>query len=385
MRRLAAYGLGAATGWNVGNVGGVTADLASTYGVGLGAIGLLTTLLLISHSLVQVPGGRLIDRFGARRAGLASAAALGLGNLVAMAGASFSIAAAGRVVAGIGTGLAFLAGNALSRSGRRSNASQGLFGGLAVGAGGLAIATVPLAWTQVGWRAPFLTAVLFAALVAGLLALLPHAADQRPSTPSDDSQSVLADRRVHALAIVYSASFGFSVVAGTWAAEVLVRHGVLTKGPAATVASLTLLVGVVARPFGGWIAGRGARTAQRAVAASLAAGAIGTITIVVAHSATLAVAGTSLVGFAAGVPFVPAFAGAAALWPDTPATAAGVVNTAANATALIGTPLVGVAFGLSASGAIGLIAIATLWLAALAAVPAIGEALRALAPRRPPP
>ena len=85
-------------------------------------------------------------------------------------------------------------------------------------------------------------------------------------------------------------------------------------------------------------------------------------------------AGSLLVGIGAGIPFSPAFTGAAATRPDAPAAAVGFVNTAANLVVLVGTPLLGLAFSLSGEGRFGFAALALLWLAALAVLPS-GRAL----------
>ena len=59
--------VGFAAGWNIADVGAVADDLAAAYGVGLAVVGLFTTVLFLSHMLMQLPSGRLSDRFGAGR------------------------------------------------------------------------------------------------------------------------------------------------------------------------------------------------------------------------------------------------------------------------------------------------------------------------------
>jgi hypothetical protein len=112
------------------------------------------------------------------------------------------------------------------------------------------------------------------------------------------------------------------------------------------------------------------------VGASLAAGALGTAALVAAGPAWLAVLGSALVGFAAGVPFAAVFTGAAATRPDAPAAAVGFVNSLANAAILVGTPLVGLTFALDGEGRLGFVVVAALWAAALLALPP-GRALGA--------
>jgi hypothetical protein len=70
------------------------------------------------------------------------------------------------------------------------------------------------------------------------------------------------------------------------------------------------------------------------------------------------------VGFAAGIPFAPSFAGAQRLRPDAPGAAVGTVNMAAAVTILVATPLLGLAFSLPGDGRIGFVVVAALWGAA---------------------
>jgi len=63
-----------------------------------------------------------------------------------------------------------------------------------------------------------------------------------------------------------------------------------------------------------------------------------------AGSPGLAVVGALVVGLVAGISFAPAFTGAAALYPGSPATAIGFVNGFGALTILAGTALAGLAF-----------------------------------------
>jgi hypothetical protein len=62
--------VGFSISWNIANAGSVATLLAHRYGTGLAVIGLLTTVLFFSELAVMVPGGRAIDRYGAKRMGL---------------------------------------------------------------------------------------------------------------------------------------------------------------------------------------------------------------------------------------------------------------------------------------------------------------------------
>ncbi len=79
--------------------------------------------------------------------------------------------------------------------------------------------------------------------------------------------------------------------------------------------------------------------------------------------------GGCALGLAAGIPFAPVFQGAARLRPDEQAAAIGLVNGAASAVILVGTPLLGLAFSLPGGGRAGFVVVAVLWALALLTLP----------------
>jgi MFS family permease len=364
---VAGCALGATSGWNFGNLGGIASELAGAYGVGLATIGLLTTAMVTTHLAIQIPGGRASDRFGPARAGAMALVVLSAGNVLALAAPEAGLAMAARAIVGAGTGLAFISGSALVRESGGGPFAQGVFGGVSLAPGGLALAVVPQLEESLGWRAPYWTALALAlAVLVAVLALAPAAAE--PERRRRAHASVVGDRGLWPLAILYSASYGIGLVLGNWVVELLQEHSALGDGAAAAVGALTLILVVVSRPLGGWILAAHPDLAPRAVAASIVGGTAGTVALIAADPAWLAVVGALLVGLGAGIPFSPAFTGAAAARPDAPAAAVGLVNTAANLVVLVGTPLVGLSFSLSGEGRIGFAALALLWLAALGVV-----------------
>jgi MFS family permease len=365
---VAGCALGVASGWNFGNVGAIASELAGSYGVGLAAIGLLTTALVVTHLAIQIPGGRASDRFGPARAGAAALAVIGLGNAVALISPALALGIAGRAVAGVGTGVAFIAGSALVRESGGSPFAQGVFGGIGLGAGGVALGIVPQLEGAAGWRAPFWSALAIAGAIAALVLATRTVGAARRATPPARG-GVLRDRRLYRLALLYSVSYGLGVVLASWVVELLQRHSTLSDGASAGVGSLTLLLVVVSRPLGGWLLRAHPARARLTVAGSILAGSAGTLALVAATPVPLAVLGALLVGIAAGLPFAPAFTGAALVRPDAPAAAVAVINSAANLVVLVGTPLVGLTFALPGGGRIGFAGIAAAWLAGLLFLP----------------
>ena len=368
----AGVAIGTAVGYNIANVGAAADVLAEGYDVRLGAIGLLTTALFVTHLVMQIPGGRLVDRRGARSLAMVALALIALGNLVALSIASFPLAVVARLIVGLGTGIGFVAGSDYVRATVGSPTAQGLYGAAGVGGGGLALAIVPLTTGALDWRAPYLTALVLAVAVLACLPLSPRergAGARGAERPTADIREIVRDRRLYPLAVAHTASFGFSVIVGNWAVSLL-KHDGYAEQVAGSVAALTLLAGFVTRPLGGralqvW----GARAAWL-LAASMLAGAAGTVLFVLDIPLPVRIVGAAVLGLAAGIPFAAAFSGAQALRPDGPGAAIGFINSCATLLIAVGTPLVGVTFSLPGHGRGGLLAVAVLWaLSALAVRP----------------
>ncbi|HET7046383.1 MAG TPA: MFS transporter [Gaiellaceae bacterium] len=362
-------GLGLSAGWNLSNVGAIADETARAYGVSLTVVGVFTTALFVMHAAMQIPAGRLADRLGARRVGMAGLVVVAGCSTAALASPSPSLAVAMRTLTGIGTAVCFVGGSDYVRAAGGTPFAQGVFGAAGVGGAGVALAVVPQVERLVDWRAPYVTSLLAALAGAAVLATGPRERPRPPRRGAADAARLWHDRLLWRLGAVHSASFGLSVLIGDWVVTLLERAGGFSSGVAGGIGSLTLVLGVVTRPWGGAVMrGRPERIAT-IVAWSFVAGAIGTVALAAAEPLALAIAASAVVGLASGVPFAYAFSGAAAARPDAPAAAVGFVNMLAAAAVLVGNPLLGLGFSAPGDGRIGFAVVAALWLAALAAVP----------------
>jgi MFS family permease len=382
-RRAIAGGcaLGFAVGWNVANVGAVAETIADDYDVGLEVVGLFTTGLFVTHAAFQIPAGRAVDRLGARRVGFASLAVLALANALALVAPEPGLLLGLRVLAGLGTALGFIAGSDYVRAHGGSAFAQGLYGGLALGAGGFGLALVPQAANWLEWRAPFATALALTACAGIVLGAGPPDVARRVGrvavpgevTAAGRAPRLLRDSRLYRLCAIYTASFGLAVVLGNWVVPLLTRAGDYSEELAGAVGSLILLGGVVSRPLGGWIVRHRPDRVRVALASSFAASAGGTLVLAVAGPPVLSVVGALVLGLASGIPFAASFGAAARVRPDAPAAAVAMVNMAANLVVVAGTPLLGLTFALPGDGRIGFLATIALWVAALLVVPGVRE------------
>jgi MFS family permease len=336
-------------GFNVANVGALADTVSREYGVGLAVVGLFTTGLFLTHAALQVPMGRLCDRIGARLVGGAGLAIVAVASAAALGWREAWFAIGMRVVAGIGTAGAFVGGSDYVRATIGSAVAQGMYGAMSMAGGGLALALLPL-WES--WRAPFLSAALVAAAGLVLVAFAPREPDRPPAVRD---LSTVVDRRLLPLGAMHAASFGLSVVVGNWVVTLLHRAGGLSEHVAGPTGALVLFLGLVSRPLGGrWIDRPGILRASFVVSGA------GVAVLAIAKPLPLAFAAAAAIGVAAGIPFAPAFAGAARLRPDAPAAAVGLVNMLAAVTILVGTPLLGLTFSLPGDGRIGFLIVAVL-------------------------
>jgi hypothetical protein len=133
---------------------------------------------------------------------------------------------------------------------------------------------VPWFEGEVGWRAPFSTALIAAAV--GVMAFL--------VTP-----------RLYRLGVLHMASMGLAVVLGNWIVTLLMRDSGMSAGAAGVVGALILLMGVVGRPLGGWIARHHPARTRQAIQLSFLVGALGTAVLATGPSPSLAVVAAAVV------------------------------------------------------------------------------------------
>jgi len=253
---LAPFLLSFVAGWLVSNVGAVASPMADAYGVSLAFVGALTAAAVATHAAMQIPSGRLVDRYGARGVAIAGLSILVAANGVGALAAEPALAFVARLAVGVGTALSFVAGSDLLRARRARVLAQGVYGGCAMAAAGLALALLPQVARDTAWRVSWLSAAGLAAF--GLVIVALTAARSRVGPPVRPAgahpASVVRDTRLQRIGLVYAASYGSSVLVGTWIVTFLERGPHYSAAEAGAAGALTLFGGIVSRPFGGWIA-----------------------------------------------------------------------------------------------------------------------------------
>ena len=284
-----------------------------------------------------------------------------------------ALALVARLVVGVGTALCFVSGADLLRARRAPAFAQGLYGGTAMSGAGLSLALLPQVGHDAAWRVSWLSAALLAAVA--LPAFLFPDRNGRPAPPRPEfhaggrAVSVVRDRRLYPLGLLYTASYGSSLLVGNWVVTFLERAAGYSSARAGAAGALTLFAGIASRPLGGWLGDRRPQLTLWTIRAGILVGAAGTAVLALGPPFAAGLIASAAVGIGAGLPFGPVFSGAQRLRPDRPAAAIAFVNFLANVTAVAGVPLVGLSFSLPGHGRIGLLAVACLWAAALAALP----------------
>lgn len=367
----------AAVGWSFANVGAVADSVARAYGIGLAGVGLMTTALVATHAMLNIPGGKGADRAGARRMVLVGLGLIAAASALASVVSVPALAMGARVLTGVGTAFAFVASSDYVRAMTGgSSLGQGLVGGAAVGGSGLALALVPQVEAWLDWRAPFLTALAVSVLALAVFSLSPALAgkiEPRRRENATRTLELLRDVRLYRLAAMHMASMGLTLVVANWVVTLLARYGGYSHSLAGAIGALTLLMGVVGRPAGGLLARKGPALMRLMMALSLLAGAAGTGVLATAPAPALAAPAAVVVGLASGIPFAPVMHAAAMMRPDAPGAAVGQTNMFGNLVLLGGTPLLGLSFSLPGGGRLGFALVAGLWALALTALPSQRE------------
>jgi MFS family permease len=333
--------IGMAAGWADAVVGPVARSMATSFGVGLGAIGLLSGTVFFGACVVATwlvpPSSARIGLGRMLRTGFVLEL---LGCAVSAVGPTYAFQLAARAVVGLGIGIVFVVGTALARElgGVRL---IGLFGGAAgLGVGlslavGGAIAIDPHAWRDV-------FVVNGAVAVMGLVAS-PAAAPSPPTSHRHFRQIVSSLRHVTTWRVlaVFVASNSVPLVLAVWLSAFLTGPGGLTSWVAGLLGGFLFALQVLVRPLGGWLRSSSGRLFP---AAGLAGAAGGMVLLSVDRSWAAALVAVTLIGVGFSLPYAAIVDRSARVVAGQPASALAHFQTWGNAVPMVVAPLVGIAF-----------------------------------------
>lgn len=239
--------------------GALSLPIASDLGLSASQIGLLVALPLLGGSVVRVPLGILVDRFGARRTALACQALTLVPLVWIWLGArTFGTLAGAGLLLGIAGGSFAVALPLASRwyPAERQGWVLGLVGS-ANAASGLGALAAPWIASRWGWPAGFGMAAAAAAAALLLFILLAREAPGRPTPkPLSSYFRVLRRGDLGCASLLYGFTFGGFVGISSFLPVVLHDQHGFGRGAAGAVTAAGVVAGSLARAVGGAMADR---------------------------------------------------------------------------------------------------------------------------------
>ncbi len=302
-------------------------SLTEAFAFSLALAGFLTTGIFLTHAAMQIPGGHLADRLGARRVIMIALAQVCIGNFAIAFSSAYWQLLFWKVFVGLGTGTCFVAGAryiSAAYPGPRAHLAQGYYGGSILLGSGFVIFAVPRFSAAFGWRGGFLATAAMATIAWIVWAAAsPASPGQRHAAGSFGG--MIADLRLWRLGLVQMASFGLVIVVSSWITTFLRRSLLLDAVTAGLLGSVALLLGIIMRPLGGMLVRR--MGVRRLLHLSLALSAAGCFMLALAGSSiTLTGIAIVLIGAGCGLPYAALFTRAADLFPGRAGAAMGLVN-----------------------------------------------------------
>jgi cyanate permease len=352
-------------GYNFALIGPIARTLSDQFGVSLGMIGLLTTGVLITHALSQLPAAVPAQKYGPLKLVRYAFVLVAIANLLGAISPVFWLLVATRLIVGIGTGPVFVGG--LDGSRRLGGAFlAGIFGGAATFGLGLAL-VMGAAFDAFGWSW-HLTFVVAAAFALAAAAFGPKDSDEpRPQTGNvvDHLGAVLRSGPLWRLALMHSVTFGVSLVVGAWIV-IYFREGAITGFLAGAIGFSLLAMTAIFRPIGGALFARGVSWRVIGPAAVLTCG-LGLGVLSIGLPSWLVALVSLVIGVSFALPFSAIFVLTVKAEPRYPAAGIAFVNMTGGVFALIITPIAGILLdqgvGWIAFTGMGVIAVIAAWVA----------------------
>lgn len=200
------------------NIPPVLPELKMTYGVTYARIGLLVTSIIFAHAAVQIPSGLLTDVIGPKKSLLLSLSLLLIANFLCIFNNHFNFVLCMRVLSGIGTGFAFLAGMkyaTLYTSEENRGLVQGFFGGaFSIGAI-LPFLLMPI-MVKIDWRLIYLTTAAFFVIPIFCLLIWGVEVDSQSGIRMAHFKPIFKNKAIWMLGVHHAIFFGGVLTLSTW-------------------------------------------------------------------------------------------------------------------------------------------------------------------------
>ena len=330
---------------NYTNHAPIAQQLMKAFNFNKASAGFLTTGMFFTHAFMQIPGGILGDKFGGRRVVIFALSLVVLGNIGITFSESYTSLLIWKIITGFGTGACFIGGAKYiyqTTNPEKLHLYQGYYGASVLFGSGFVIFCLPQIVSYFGnnWVYGFYTTAtiaLFALLVWVFISPSSHPVEH----PHVKLTTMIANRNLLLLGAVQMASFGLSIVIGTWITILLKDNLKLSNGwLVSTVASLILILGIFFRPLGGKLIPKFG--IKNIIVFSLLMVSLGCFILSITNiTFPIAVLALLILGTGCGLPYVSVFTRASQLFPGRVGVAMGLANMLGMVMILIGAPLVG--------------------------------------------
>jgi nitrate/nitrite transporter NarK len=346
--------------------GPVLGFIRAEFGLSSADASAVATAYFLGGASTMLAGGTIADRIGTRLAVTLGFLLVAIGNLgTGLLAPTFPALLGWRVLGGIGSGFAFVAGAAYTRSifdDRGRHLAQGLYGAAFLLGSGMTLAYIPVLAGPTGdWRSAFTVSALAVAAVWVAWTLLAPSEDR--AAPATGARTALAtalrNRNTWLLALCHMCGFGMAIVISTWVTLYLADAFGLSVTAAGLFGALALVTGIAGRASGGVILEGGVRPIL-VIRAGLILAAAGLTTMALAPALPVAIVGLVVAGLGVGFPYAAVFNGAAASVPASAASAQAMVGWGGLLTAIFGPPLVGTLLDATGSFTGGFLALAAI-------------------------
>lgn len=315
--------------------------------------GVLGSATILSHTILQLPGGYVADRIGVKRALNLGLGLVVLGMFASAMATNIGFLLACRFVVGVGTAISFISGlgfvNGVTPT-RRKVVVQGMFG--AAANTGVLLVMLLSGWLSAwgGWRGTFLAEGLLLLAIAVVVSARLRSDVSFSHTTSASWEETLQQRYLYLLGLAHVLTYGAFTGISAWAVTFLWEKFGLALAWAGLLSAFLPAASIISRTVGGTISlGR----EKQSILLSTTIAAVGTGLLPLLPSPLLAVIDLAVVGWFAAMPFGAVFSYSSLVTGETTSGRdLSLINFVGNVGALLFPPAVG--YALDVTGSFGL-------------------------------
>lgn len=227
--------------------------MMSIYRISYTRMGVLVSAFLWTHTILQIPGGMIIDRMGTRSSIFIGLISMLIGSTLPLASTDFSLGVLGRVFVGIGTGMSFIAAIrliTLFASPKKTGFYQAQFGA-AVSLGSLlAYVFIPFL-VKWGWRWIYIPSGGLCIFLIVILLMLKVEDPPAAQKPQQQFGKILRNPTGWVIGAYHALSYGSFITLGNWIPSLISERMGRTAAELAWGGVVVMSISMMGRVTGG--------------------------------------------------------------------------------------------------------------------------------------